>query len=202
MERENKRVKTTTEATTTTTTDDEPSSTTIDDDNVDRSDLVLVGKIVDNPSFRGSSSGRMVIVNVQTWMTDLDRVSPWYVQVLNGNSSDNPFFYKALVKCIPLRVDDTSYNVVGVRKNNEQEGRLQVDIIRIVLERIVGCSSADFYKVWNFENPNPNYKVRGTSAVVEMLRRKERLAYAFKDAKIFISREQVLGTHRRWLESK
>ena len=49
------------------------------------SNLVLVGKILDNPppEYQAASGGRMMKIAAEVWMTDLYRCNQWWIALPN-----------------------------------------------------------------------------------------------------------------------
>ena len=164
------------------------------------SDLVLVGKILDDepnnsPEFQAASGGKMIKADVETWMTDLYRSSHWWIELPNVEDVADVNRGRVKVKAVPLGAPTTS-SIVGLA--NGSQGRIKLEGMKLTLfggdERndgwdiLSGTPPAWFAQLWN----EPRMRT-------EMEERGRRLAREFKNAKIYVSRSQVLDVQRDWL---
>jgi hypothetical protein len=151
------------------------------------SDLVLVGKIVDHPApvLERGSGGKIVRVHVDTWMIDLYRSSPWWIEL--PNVDDVVIRYrKVMVKVVPL-VDPSNHSIIGAE--NGTQGRIRFADVSLALymngidsstssipadgwDMISGMPPVLFSKAWD--------------------KRIQLVAGEFKNGKVYITREQLL----------
>lgn len=165
------------------------------------SDLVLVGKILGDaahpPEFHEASGGHMVKAQVETWMTDLYRSSPWWIELPNVEDVTSVERRQVKVKAIPLGAPPTS-SLVGVANGNQ--GRMRLEGMQLALfgsgggvdgedddlvawDAVSGTPPAWFANVWD--------KAKESTG--------DQLANEFKNAKVYVTRSQVLEEQRDWL---
>ena len=133
-------------------------------------------------------------VTAETWMTDLYRCNEWWIALPNVEDVGDVNSRRIMIKAIPLGAPQTS-SLVGVE--NGSQGRMRMEAIKLALflsdrnrgawNMIAGTAPAWFANVWD------KSKTRQHPSECDQL------ANEFNNAKIYVTKNQVLQQQRDWL---
>lgn len=159
-----------------------------------QSDLQLIGRILDHTTFERASGGRMLCVDIDTWMTDAYRCNLWWLQLRNVDDVESVERRKLMIKGVPLGAPHGNVSPIAIE--NGSQGRIRFSRMKIALfesgddkgwEMISGTPPAWFANVWKESELSKSGGPKG-----------ELLAAEFKLAKIFTTKAEVCGIQRDW----